>query len=438
MILEFSVENFKSIKDKQTLSMLSSSLKENLANTFTYSNNRDNFNLLKFSAIFGANGSGKSNLLESIDCLKNFVLNSTDTKVTEKIGFYYPFKLDEECSQKPTKFEIEFINSDKIRYKYGVSYNNIEILEEYLFYYPNRQEAKLFVRKKNKAIDYGESLKGSKKIIEQQLLNSVLFLSKGANSNNSQLESIYTFFKFYLRTITGEFPFPLPIDLNYIQFSGNMYSKFLKQFDIGIEEVKYIKEDSELTKSVAQSLAKGSFEKGSQSEKIFIESVCYKPELYHKRYNNKKQEIGKIGFGLGEESMGTQKLYFISSIIIQTLKNGGTLFIDEFNNSFHVMLSRALIEIFKDTSINEKNAQLIFTTHDSSILGNNLFRRDQIWFTEKDQYGATTLFSMAEFKNKKLRFDTPLDKWYLSGRFGGLPYINDLKLELSDAKEKNN
>ena len=441
MLIDFTVSNFKSIKSEQTLSMTASSLKEYKDNYFKNPNKKDiDLNILKFAVIYGANGSGKSNLIKALYLMQEFILTSTDSKLNEEINYYFPFKLDEKSKSDPVNMEIEFINTDKIRYKYSVSYNRLEILKENLYYYPNGQEAKLFQRMPGNKFEYGDGLKGEKKLIEKLLLKNVLFLSRGANSNNKQLEKIYEYFQdFTLSIIQNNFHFEIPVDLNYQMLKLNILTSYLKAFDTGIKEVKFKKEESQEINHFVNHLTELTKERSGRSDLNFnkYENLKFKPEFLHDVYKG-EQRSGSESFKLEEESIGTQKLYKILGTIYNVLKTGGTLIIDEINNSFHTHLSKFLIEIFQSKVTNKKNAQLIFTTHDTTLFEYGLFRRDQIWFTEKDNYGATSLYSLVEFKNSNLRKDTPLEKWYLSGRFGALPIFNESLLLEQDAEVKKN
>ncbi|MFZ1322611.1 MAG: ATP-binding protein [Ignavibacteria bacterium] len=439
MLVEFTVSNFKSIKNEQTFSLAAESLKELKENVFKNPNKNDiKLDLLKSAVIYGANGSGKSNLIKAIKLLQQFILNSTDAKLNEEISYYFPFKLDENGKKEPVKMEIEFINTDKIRYKYSISYNRFEILNESLYYFPNGQEAKLFDRKSGSEIEFGESLRGEKKLIEKLLLKNVLFLSKGANSNNKQLEKIYEYFQgLSLNIIQGSYQYDIPIDFNYNMLPSDQLIRYLNAFDTGIREVKYQKEDSHEFNDFMNVLISNTKDSLKNRDDITIdfEKLKFKPDFHHDVYKEDKI-TGTEPFKLEEESIGTQKLYKILGSIYNVLNTGGTLILDEINNSFHTHLTKFLVGIFQSKESNKKNAQLIFTSHDTTILEYELFRRDQIWFTEKDKYGATSLYSLIEFKNSNLRKDTPLEKWYLSGRFGALPVFNEFLLLEQDAENK--
>ena len=419
MLIDFTVSNFRSIKEPQTLSMLATSAKENPENIFTPNEKEPEIKLLKTAAIYGANASGKSNIIKALDTMWYFVRNSTNFKRGEKIDYYYPFKLDVSYTTKPTSFEMEFVGADEVRYRYGFSYNREEILKEFLFFYPKKQEAKLFIREKGKAIEFGESLKGAKKSIESLLLPNNLFLSKAANNNHQQLGEIYEYIIYGFYIIGSSYSYKL----------NNIVSKMLDEYkndnlkeninkligvaDIGIEEI--------ITK-----------EKKDDNENINDGNKVYDIQSVHRLFDD-KNELGTIEFNIEEESEGTQRLYGLGGAILDLMSLTRTIIIDEFNNSFHPLMSEFLIKLFYNQEINPDNSQLIFATHDTSILKPELFRRDQIWFTEKDKYGATSLYSLSEFDYDKVRATIPFDKWYLSGRFGALPLIKEFQFT-EDAK----
>lgn len=425
MIIDFSVENFKSIKEEQTLSMTAVNLRnEHPDRVFSYDKN---ISLVRTAAIYGSNASGKSNLLEALRIFKDFILDSTDLKVEDSIPYYNPYKLDKNYLNKPTKFEIAFIGNAKIRYKYNISFNDKEVIEEKLVFYPKKQEALLFEREKGGNIIFGSQLKGKKKNIGSQLLRNNLFLSKAANSNHEQLGIIY---KYFLYNLNSDSFLKRKIYLSKTIFEREIYLRttallakkdnfsfknklidFLIASDTGILSVE-IKKDEEYD--------------------------AVKPVTYHKLFEDKK-EIGVTEFELSEESDGTKKMYNLAGVIIYVLKNGYTLILDELDSSLHPLLSEYLIELFNSPEKNPNNAQFIFTTHDTSVLKPELFRRDQIWFTRKNSYGATELFSLDEFDKDLVRKNTPFEEWYLSGRFGAVPKINKnlFNIEKRDKKIDN-
>ncbi|MGB0522797.1 MAG: AAA family ATPase [Flammeovirgaceae bacterium] len=409
MLVDFSISNYKSIKEEQTLSMLSASIKEHPNNSFKIP--REKLKLLKIAVIYGANGSGKSNLIEGLRDMTQFIHNSTDAKLGESISYYQPFKLDRDCLNRPMHCDIEFIGIDQIRYLYKFSFDASEILSEALYFYPKKQEAKLFVREKGKRIDFGESLKGAKKSIENQLIPNHLFLSKAANSNHKQLGKVYESIGRFLiidtaqpqRLMRQTVEHTLTWKDNELQDKMNT---LLNYADTGVEKVEL---------------------KQVQSD-AYHPSLSYLPFTTHPIFE-KGKEVGKAIFNITEESKGTQQMYGLGGVLFAALSKGNTICIDELDISFHPLMTEYLIKLFYNEETNPKNAQLIFTTHDTSILKHELFRRDQIWFAEKDYYGATNIYSLSEFHFDKVRANIPFDKWYLSGRFGALPLFKEFEAE---------
>ena len=422
MLIDFTVSNFRSIKEPQTLSMLATKAGENPDNVIKVD---DSLRVLKTAVIYGANGSGKSNVIKALNAFKSLLRHSSILMPRDRIEQYQPFKLDKSCLDKPTVIEIEFSDINNIRYKYTVKFNDHEIINESLFFYPKNKEAKLFIREKGKAIDSGDSLKGAKLSIEKQLLPNQLFISKAANNNHEQLGRIYR----TLLAVGGisildksDYTSPIAKTILTIIDTGDIFDQvgtLLKNADTGIEKT-YLKEEKIRFKDVSAT----------------NDSDESSPEIRtsHKMYDGEK-EIGTTAFNLYEESEGTQKLFDLGGAILFLMSSGQTVIIDELNNSFHPLITEMLIKLFHNPKTNPKNAQLIFTTHDTSIFKPELFRRDQIWFTEKDKYGATSLYSLSEFKFDKVRSNVPFDKWYLSGRFGALPLIKDFNFS-GDAEAK--
>lgn len=449
MLIDFTVKNFRSIKEPVTLSMLATNLKEHSENTFETPNEKQ-IKLLKTAVVYGANASGKSNLLKAIQVLKDFVVNSTDLKLGAKIKYYDPFKLEKNYANAPTEFEIEFVGNDKIRYRYEIAFNGTEVLRESLVFFPKGQEANLFKREKGKSINFGDYYKGARKTIENQLLENNLFLSKAANSKNEMLGEIYKFLNvsvpFYdLRAI----PTAKRFTIDNFNKNNDTYSKLIELFkiaDFGIE--KFNIEEEPISEDILDKIFSNSnnFAKGIPKDVISEMKKDYEQGELKKFRSNKvrtnhlifsgSEKVGITSFDLENESLGTQRFFGMSGLILAVLNSGASLIADELNNSLHPLMTQFLIKLFNNPETNPKNAQLIFATHDATLLSNEIFRRDQIWFTEKDGFGATNLYSLSEFDKNEVRSTTPFDKWYLSGRFGGLPLIQDSKLWEKDAEKE--
>ncbi len=417
MLLEFSVTNYRSFREKTTLSMLADEAKEeHPENIATIS---PKLKVLKSAVIYGANASGKSNFMKALQALRNLILSSTQNKPNQIIKEYEPYLFDTESFNKTTIFEITFL-VEQIRYEYLVSFTKKSIEQEYFYSFPHNRQTTLFERQNNNT-HFGESLKGQKKVIADLTAKNQLFLSKAFENNFQQLIPIYHFFNdsfmaipfldswidsVYIHKIADEL-----IKQQYKPFYNN-FKKIIQSFDTGIVDFKIIRK------------------KPSIGVSSFIHLSNYKIETSHISYDCKNKEIEETYLSIEEESTGTQKLFVLGGLILRALMNGRVIMIDEFERSIHPHISQFILRMFNDPQINTKNAQLIFATHDTNLLAkSNDLRRDQICLVEKDSYGASELFSLADIEG--IRKDTPFEKWYLSGRFGGVPSVQELNFKLN-------
>jgi len=424
MLLEFKIKNFRSIKDWQNFSMLGVSKVKELENSII---DHNGYNVLSSAIIYGRNASGKSNLLKAFKAIQHMVIFSDDFKVDDKIKPYEPYKLDKNFRNEPVEFLIDFLGKDGIRYEYGLGYSNKEIVYENLRFYPKSQPVWLFRRKKGEKIKYGESLTGNKKNIEDLLYENQLFLSKIGTEKNKQLAIPYSFFSKYLfvsdvhdtnydKVLIQLFTNKMGND-NIPFFKANI-NKLMCVADTGIQSINI--EESEIN---LERLPK---DMTDEDKNELIERYKYKIRTLHREFENGK-EVGSVEFHLVDESTGTLKLLAIGGLILEALADGQTLVIDELDKSLHPKLTRMLINIFRSPKLNPKNAQLIFATHDVSLLDNELFRRDQVWFAEKEFEGNSHYYSISDIPG--VRGNIPYEKWYMSGRFGATPVINEHELD---------
>lgn len=412
MLLEFSVENYRSIRDKQVLSMLpDEGKKEHEENIFQVT---EKLSYLKSAVIFGANASGKSNLIRAMKAFKDLIAFSPNYKLNDPIKAYDPFKFNEKSINAPCHFSIAFL-IEKVRYVYEVSFLEHEILTENLLFYPQGREAKLFMRKGQK-FDFGDYLKGRKTIVAELTGKNQLFLSKGAINNMDELGKVSSYF------LKQNYPFPLNENI-------------LEDYGMDFYAKKMFKEEMEApllanVKALFQSLDTGivDFEIrkniGSNFEII----------TFHKVFDINGNEKGISEHTLLEESAGTQKLFVLAFLLSVALMKKRTIILDEFERSLHPHITTYLIQLFHNHKINSNGAQLIVATHDPYLLSESKLRRDQIWMVEKDNEGVSELYSLADVAG--VRADIPFDKWYLSSRFGGVPGISRLNFELNYQHEK--
>ena len=412
MLIEFSVSNFRSIYEKQTLSMVAAKLtgKENTQTNIFTPEKYKNLPLLKTAAIYGANASGKSNLLKAMFFFEDFLLDSTNLKLNDKIAIS-PFRLFQKAEEEPTTFEIEIVAFDKIRYIYGFSIIESEVVEEHLISFTSSKPTEIFVRKKGESIKFSGVLKGHKKILEEQLQKNHLLLTKAANSNFEQLIPVYQFF--YKKTRYNETEGSLPTLLKFIQ-DGKFHKKLvnlLKSIDTTIENFQVRFLEYKFGKKLEE----------AEQTKMFV---------IRKSSDLNNNEL--VEWELHEESDGTKKFFNFAYLIQTALEEGNVFIWDELNNSWHPHITEFVINLFNNADTNPQNAQLIFTTHDATLLNKDLLRRDQMWFVEKNKQGMSKLFSLADFDKKEVRWDIPFDKWYLSGRFGAIPNIQEFKLNVDE------
>jgi hypothetical protein len=418
MIVDFTVENYRSIRDEQTFSFASTRGNEHPDNLLKSSGD---MKLLKCAVIYGPNASGKSNFIKALYDLCDFIGSSDNYREKDKIPHYHPFKLDKQFLNEPSKFEIEFILEDEIRYNYSVKYDSTKILEEYLYYYPKKQKTKLFHRVFGQDLDYGDALKGPKKSIEMFLSDNILFLSKAGSIKDHQLRKVYEYF---LKKITiSRAMDTINLPFQYLHTNREVFRdeetkkqviRFLKFADVGIESIKVKKKEKPTNIEFQEDMPQ------QVKDKILFD-FSLKTYTVHKQKDG--NDWNKIDFELKEESDGTIKLYSLASKIVNALEQGNVLVIDELNNGLHPNITMNIVKLFQNTSTNQHSAQLLMTTHDTTLLGICDFRRDQIWFIEKDENYSSHIYSLAEFKYDEVRPNIPIDKWYLSGRFGAVPLI---------------
>lgn len=429
MLVNFRVENFKSFKEYTEFSMEATKLK-NLKESNTFEVN--NITLLKSAVVYGANASGKSNLLQAINKMRNIISDSVSIEKMSKY-IHQPFLLNSESERKETIFEVEFIINE-ILYRYGFMIDlNGMILSEHLFQRKLQSRAKevvLFEREKQKIV-IGTLFKEGK-LIEDKTRNNTLFLSVVAQFNGEISREILKWFSEFnvISNLKKDFFENYSHSALEDENFKDKIINFIKKADVGIysinnKKIKFedlinqenINEDdlNSLPKEVIDSLQNDG-----------LSTI----ETQHMQYNEKNEFVQLKSFDLEFESDGTQILLALSGPIIDTLSRGGTLVIDELDNSLHTELVEAIIKIFNSKEANPNNAQLIFTTHDTNLLNQELFRRDQIWFTQKDIYGVSELYSLVEYGRGKARDDLVLEKNYLEGKFGAKPHISSLSFEV--------
>ncbi|SEV90954.1 hypothetical protein SAMN05428988_0353 [Chitinophaga sp. YR573] len=420
MLLSFAVTNFRSIRERVELNMLKTGLKGLNSNYFDISNKR---HLLRSSAVYGPNASGKSVFLRAIKVLALLVDRSSGYRPDQALELYEPHRLEKSFALSPVVFEISFI-SNETQFDYSISFSHERIETEELYYYPNNTRTLLYSRSPEKEMKFGDYYKGAKKTLEKLLLPNQLFLSKAAENNVEALMEPYRFItqKMMVYPFIEDYHESSYARLYARRLAEDKESVFSKRFNALICAV-----DTGITSVSAEEVDWSEFKfTTSLSEEVkkrFQEDYKYNITTRHTVYEGVTR-VEDVVFDVREESSGTKSLFVIGGIIIEALETGSVLIVDEFEKSLHPIITQFLIQLFNNPLLNKRNAQLIFATHDVTQLSNDNFRRDQIWFTEKNEFGATNLFRCSDITG--LRLGTPLDKWYATGRLGATPIINDV------------
>ena len=430
MLVEFSVGNYRSFHEIVTLSMAAAKLKAkhesvDADNVFSVT---ESTNLLKSAAIYGANASGKSNLIRAMAFMRGFVLHSVTLSQAEDPISVEPFRLSTTTENAPSYFQMIF-HLDGKRYRYGYEVDGQRIRSEWL-YHAKKRETRLFIREDDD-FDLSSVFKEGRGL-EARTRDNALFLSVVAQFNGPTAKSIIGWFR-NLKIMSGL------EDMGYRLFTMRRLEDsdtrdpiidLIRQLDVDILDVKI--EDTEpgvkftglgVPPPGARSLAQKLHGLFSQLDSEAGKSKTL--TTYHRKFNEHHQPIEREAFDIDlHESHGTQKLVALAGPVFDALTNGGILIIDELDARLHPLMTCFLIRQFNSRETNPKNAQLIFATHNTNVLRNDIFRRDQIWFTEKDRYGATALYSLAEYK---VRNDASYVKDYIAGKYGAIPYLGSLE-----------
>lgn len=435
MLVEFQVENYLSYRDANTLSMVASGQVSEHSETNVISTGR--IPILKSAVIYGANASGKSNLLSAMANMRWFVINSSrETQADEPIDVS-PFKLDTATENAPSRFEVTFIMKG-IRYRYGYQANSKGVVAEWLFEAKKDNEKPLFLREGD-GIDVRIGFSEGKGL-ESKTRDNSLFISVVANFNGELAVNIIKWFR--KLTVAHGLHEHNYEDIATLMVQNDTQRKSLveliRKADLGIEDITLSEEDllfpkiklhGEFTREMAKDHLKG--------KRTIIQTS-------HTKYSS-GTPIGIVSMKLDkEESEGTRKFFKLAGPILESLNKGSILVADELEAKLHPLLTRMIVRLFHSEATNPNGAQLIFATHDTNLLEYVKFRRDQIWFTEKDQQQATDLYSLAEIKisredglDKKVRKDARYEKDYFKGKYGAIPYLGDFEQLLTEKDPAN-
>jgi uncharacterized protein len=432
MLIQFTIENFLSFKDEATFSMAAGADPQHA----DHLSRSGGTSVLSLAAIYGANGAGKSNLIKAIGFAKELIVGGT--RGNKRIAIT-PFRLGG-SEQRPSKFEFIFTYQGS-QYSYGFKLDREQIFEEWLYVIPEgkKKEVMYFERitsaTKETKIDYGPSLK-RRSTKRRQFLDFVaegtrpnqLFLTEGIDRNVEELAPVMDWFALVLTILPSELRYgDLDLDLLHNKSFNEFMSEFLQHSGTGVDSIIAEEIDLDLDslpEAIAISRDDGFDEivqNHLQGKSLFSKDIEDESTVIQLKTRHRTEAGLFVDLGMDEESDGTQRLIKLAPILfILKQEPEIVLLIDELDRQLHPLLSRHFLE----TAIRCKNPQnqLIVTTHDTNLLDLDLFRRDEIWFVEKTRQGSSSLYSLAEFK---VRPDLKIEKGYLNGRFGAIPFFGD-------------
>jgi AAA15 family ATPase/GTPase len=425
MLIQFSIKNYKIFKEKTVFSLVASNYdkttreKENVSLV-----QEQNLRILKSAVIYGANASGKSKFIEALNFVRTFTIKSSgDSQKDDPIGVE-PFRLNTDSENDSSEFELVFIMNKEL-FRFGFEVNSSRIETEWLYHKPKTKEIEVFYREGQQFKLHRSFTKGHTVVKEGLVRDNALLLSVAAQFNDQMSGQILNWFK-GLKSISGlheegyrGFTMSRAEDSSYKSKILNL----LKAADLGIQDISIETKDlSNLPKEMPRKVKDLLIKRLSEENASIVDIITS-----HRKYNSNKIHSGDVNFSLDiEESSGTQKFFSLTGPILDVLENGFTLFIDELDSKLHPNLVCKLVSLFNSKESNPKNAQLIFNTHDTNLLNSGLFRRDQIWFAEKDRYGEAKLYSLTDFKSEVRKGENFEDN-YIRGKYGAIPFLGDFE-----------
>lgn len=419
VLIEFSVDNFRSIKDNVTLSMVSTP--KNKMNAVQ----RGKFHLHTSAVIYGANSSGKSNILRAFDFMKRLVLNLDKViQSTDELA-HDPFLLSTTTAGHSSMFEVSFL-VDETKYRYGFEADKSKVYSEWLYLLDTgRSETQLFYRDADEQPEIKVNESAFKEGMGLKALPNTLFLWKCDQEGSAIAKTILTWFK-SVNLLNG-MRYSAYGAYSTEQVKNNdafraRITELVESADFGISGIRA--HEQEVSENDLDELAMTKKHWDLIKNRQDLKRVGIK--TLHKVYDEDLNEVRVESFDLDkQESDGTNKFFCLTAPFIDTINHGMVLLVDELDASLHPLLTIALVSMFNDPEVNTKGAQLVFISHDTNLLNQSLFYKSQIWFAEKDRYGATHLNSLDQYKGIRKVHD--IEKHYIQGQFGAVPFLGDFK-----------
>ncbi len=399
MILSFAISNYRSFKERTEFSMEATASQAKPENVASVQMRGKSIRVLKSSLIYGSNASGKTTVIRALHSLCSEINGMVTKKGGEGVTLYDPFVLDNESANKPSLMEVVFIAESK-KYVYSISFDRYSFLDERLECYMNgKSKSTLFTRDTSKGVVHAPKYTSLKERPKFTVYPNKLIITKFLmDTPHPVIQPAVDFLSSigFANSYSPRMKEVLWYEARELLRSNEYQSKlrrFLNYVDFGITDFK-MPEDNKL------------------------ENVM----LTHKTSVDAE---GNNMILMREESLGTSTLFLLGPKIIQALDFGTPLFVDELDSAFHSHISTFILRMFSSPRINPKNAQLIIVTHDVTLMREDSIRRDQIWFSEKNENGESDLFALSDFDG--VRENTPFSKWYLLSKFGAVPSINDVE-----------
>jgi len=424
MLVKFSLQNFKTFRNRVELSMIATNYDKTREQENIYSCEAFNLRLLRSAVIYGANASGKSKIMEALQFMRQFVLGSSRESQKGDIIPVIPFLLSDTSQLLPSEFEIIFIYNNEM-FRYGFEVTQKEVVAEWLYHRPKTKEVEVFYREKQTFNLHRDFTIGKKLVDDNMVRDNALLLSVAAQFNDSLSGKVFDWM-FGFRVLPALDPVGYKIYSVESIANPEMKKKMLDMLvkaDISITDIEL--HELEIDDTSLASLNDPALITFIKSKRSKVKSLK-KVFAVHDIFNDQHEVVGKAAFDFeNEESSGTNQFFALSGPIIDVIEKGWVLAIDELDSKLHPLLVQKIVELFNSKEVNRNNAQLIFNTHDTNLLSASLFRRDQIWFVKKDRYGAAQLYSMADFKSA-VRNSEQYEKNYILGKYGAIPVVNDI------------
>lgn len=414
MLLEFTVRNFLSIKDEVTLNMVASKDKYLEENTMVYESGKNEKRALKVATLYGANASGKTNILKAMNFVSSFINKSHEMQQGITIP-RVPFKLDRSCLKEPSEFRIVFTH-EGIKYLYMFSVIETEVLEEYLYYYPKGRQSTIFERKGNK-YKFTKDIERQTELKDKFHSKNKLFLSTESLWEYEKAKAPFKWLSEYLKVFINHEDLESYTGGTMVENDeiNKDIKRYIRYADMDIEDinVEVKKKPDVLSSNIFKILSGDTKTDPIKSKSLDIKTI-------HKGVDEDGNDLDVI-FDLSQESDGTKKYFGILGPLLKVLAGGYTVVIDELDIRLHTLLVMKLVKLFLNPKINKNNAQIIFSTHDTNLLDMDILRRDQIWFTEKKEDKSTDLYSLFDFGG--VRKSEKIEKGYLQGKYGAIPFL---------------